>query len=264
MASRKIRAVAILSLLAFAPPALGENDGQPLINPGAPRPLYDGYLNKADADMERMKRNGYQDLRWNHSCPYTYPVRREGAACTAPGVDAGGGMVGNACCTKMTEEETRAEGCRNNLTKLVEDARTRRTSQVGRDRIAIRYNLMKDDCAAELNDIAAQTGRSLPVRGAHATTRSNSLIADSLRRTPGSERRPDYVDSGGTDDTAEYVFEILSFALGAASLVASAYQPRIGGRYGYRDPGRAPPPSARTVPSGNSPRHSSDITGLGR
>jgi hypothetical protein len=239
------------------PPAFAEDAG---------RPLFDGYLAKPDAEMEKMKQRsgkpGVQDLRWNHSCNIYYPVRREGAACHAPGVETDGAMVGNACCTTMTAEEKRSESCRKGLNEWVRNARAASGSGLARKRVGLWYSVNQESCAPELNEIASQSGRALPVRGAASTPRASAAIAESLGRRPGSERRPDYVDSGGTNDTAEYLFEILSFALGAATIVASAYQPRVGGYYGTRNPGRAP--AYVPVPSGRSYNRGSDITGLGR
>jgi hypothetical protein len=222
------------------------------------RPTGCGFLNLGDCEMQELKNRGVQDLRWNHSCPAYYPVRREGNACFAGGFEVGISGPGH-CCTTLSTEEDRSESCRTGLNKWVGDAKAASARQPGRNRAALWYSINKEKCARELGEIASQTGRALPVRGAAATPRANSLIAESLGRRPGSERRPDFVDSGGGDDTAAYVLDILEFALGAASIVAANYRPRIGGSYGTRNPGRPAPASTYVRPAPRTGQ--SDITG---
>jgi hypothetical protein len=237
--------------------------GGPALGEEARKPAGCGFLNLGDCEMQELKDKGVQDLRWNHSCPIYYPIRREGNACFAGGVEVGASFPGG-CCTKLTAEEDRSESCRTGLNKWVGDAKAASARKPGRNRAALWYSINRDKCARELGEIAAQTGRALPVRGAAATPRANAAIAESLGRRPGSERRPGLVDSGGGDggggdDTAAYVLDILEFALGAASIVAANYRPRVGGSYGTRDPGRAPPANSYVRPVPRT--HQSDITG---
>lgn len=208
-----------------------------------PAHTYRGYLNPADAEMEQKKQRGAKDLRWNHSCPIYYPARLIGAACQGRDAIDIPGAPGGACCARLTAEEQREEDCRNKLNSFVRNAKgvSGRGSLRQRSAAATSYEDLRSSCPREMAEIASASGRALPVRSAAATPRASAAIAESLGRRPGTERRPDYVQTpGGRDETAEYVFEILSFALGAASVVAANYQPRIGGSYGTRNPGRAP------------------------
>ena len=217
--------------------------------PGCP------YLDPEDCVRAR---SGKPDLRWNHSCPYTYPVRFEGAACSAPGgkVITGGGW-GDACCAKLTVQEKQEETCRKDLNSLVSAAKES-GGTFGSRRLKIRYGLLRSACGGMLQQAARDAGRSLPTRSVGEARRGNDLLTGALRRNPGDISEPHYNTRGGassSSDDGPDAAEIISFAAGIASIVASNYAPLSVGR----NPGRAPPASSYLRPAPRT--RPSDITG---